>query len=580
MSLGNEIGTSGPGSVIVAFKSSDDGTLIGFQIVTSEYTRILANWNGTFEQLEESSPNIYVLNVPTVTNGLTTAILTFEDPSVVEYFATNVDGSGKFLRMEGLETLSNCAEFNHYYFNQPNFALPPNAEDIDLNYGNTASPYLWNLPNSSIKLKMQHSNIDQFQPDFLPPSLEDLDLSYNNLQSFDSSILPSSLELLILGHNNLGTFNPSVPLPNNLSVLRLDDNPLSGFNPDIELPNSVVYLDLSTTGLTSFTPTQRLPYSITELRINNNALLTPAIDNALYLLDEGTFNEGLKTLRAAQTTGNTYSYLAIPTVDSLVSKNWNVLLPPPPVPGEWSFSFKSDSAVLNIVVQGDPTTYTINWGDGSIQTIAVPAFTPTTISHTYTSKLNEDEITVLMSSPTPAIINFGLQTNSLTTLDFLSYPASLANLFIQDNLLTAFNPTAPLPNTLDSVSLNDNPFLTTIGLPLPEGLAQFAAADCGLTSFTSNIPSTLIDLFLSANQLDEITFATASNHYWRQIILFQNSLSSEAVNSVLVYLASLDHIAGSHEVRLEGQDPPAPPDHDGISAKDYLESNAWTVLTD
>lgn len=577
MSLGNEIGTSGPGSVIVAFKSSDDGTLIGFQIVTSEYTRILANWNGTFEQLEESSPNIYVLNVPTVTNGLTTAILTFEDPSVVEYFATNVDGSGKFLRMEGLETLSNCAEFNHYYFNQPNFALPPNAEDIDLNYGNTASPYLWNLPNSSIKLKMQHSNIDQFQPDFLPPSLEDLDLSYNNLQSFDSSILPSSLELLILGHNNLGTFNPSVPLPNNLSVLRLDDNPLSGFNPDIELPNSIAYLDLSTTGLTSFTPTQRLPYSITELRINNNALLTPAIDNVLYLLDEGTFNEELKTLRAAQTTGASYSIAALSTIDSLVSKNWDLIMSPGP--DVCSFSFKSNSAVLNIFVYGAAATYTINWGDGTSTSIGVPALTPTTIPHTYTSKLDSDEITVLMSTPTPAIINFGLNSNSLTTLDFSSYPANLAGLAIQTNLLTSFNPTAPLPNTLESVSLNNNYSLTTIDLPLPEGLQQFSATDCSLFSFDTNIPSTLVDLGLSANQLDEITLVTASNHRWDNIYLFSNSLSSEAVNSVLVYLNNLDDgVPGTVDLQL--QTPPAPPFDQGEEAKNFLISEGWGIHTD
>jgi len=347
--LGVTPGKTIPGSVIITWKVNSPGSFFEFTIYTSEHTRILANWgDGTIEQLEESSPNYYsVSREPT--HEMTTVILTFEDPSAVVYFQPYGE-NGKFLRFEGLELLSNCIEFDLYEFKQLNFALPPNAEYLALYYGVSSSPYLWNLPSTTVQLHMWHCQIDQFQPDFLPQSLEELDLSYNYLQSFDSAILPTSLQILaipynnlstfdfehlpslldglILSHNNLSDFNPLVALPNALRMLRLNANPLGEFNPTIELPNSLVYLDVANTGLTIFNPTERLPYSITELRINDNNLETPAIDNALYLLDGQTFNEDSKTLRGYQLTNATYSGAAAAAINSLVSKNWNILLPP------------------------------------------------------------------------------------------------------------------------------------------------------------------------------------------------------------------------------------------------------------
>lgn len=269
MSLGNQIGTSGPGSVIITWTQTDFNANAYFrvEIYTSNYTRILVNRsNGIIEQLVELSPNRYVINFesPDVPAQIK-PILTFEDPSAVVLLSIS-EGSGKFLRIEGLELLSNCGDFSVSSFNRANFAFPPKSTGIYLLNGNDSQPYLWNLP----------------------PALENLELFFqqSNIQNFNPTIpLPSGLIDLGLSDNQLTVFDPVTPLPDSLIILDLGSNQLTNFNPSLHLlPEGLEQLDLRNNQLTSLIPMNFLP-DVDTLHLDFNQLNASAVDDVLVYLD-------------------------------------------------------------------------------------------------------------------------------------------------------------------------------------------------------------------------------------------------------------------------------------------------------
>jgi hypothetical protein len=208
----------------------------------------------------------------------------------------------------------------------------------------------------------------------------------------------------------------------------------------------------------------------------------------------------------------------------------------------------------------DNFSMTIDWGDGNITNYFgdVSYY----ITHTYTtSGIYTAKMTFDNSSLIKKFYIYGgfltdiLGINILTTLvelwlnSKLTYfnpthplPNSLEVLNLNGNLLTSFNPTYPLPNSLKLLNLGLNQSITSFdsnliynltsledlslqGCPilvfnptfsLPNTLLYLNLISCGLTSLDVEIPNSVTDLQLS-----------------------DNSFSTSEINNIFVYLSGL-----------------------------------------
>jgi len=234
------------------------------------------------------------------------------------------------------------------------------------------------------------------------------------------------------------------------------------------------------------------------------------------------------------------------------------------------------------------TNYTIS---GTSQLLSVPyaLYAGSSVNKGKTSIIITGEVTdaeaaaQLMAEFGPYTENIYLtSTTNLTTID-LSSIKKLVNLKIQNNLkLVNFN-LSNLIEVYNDLDIGNNDVLTSATFP---ALKILHAYDTGilnnplLKSISFPVLTSSKGLYFSNNKLLTSIELPALSVVTDQSITLdftRNALSSSQVNLILKRLLNLSSNTG---VRLDGQNPPAPPTGQGITDKATLIGRGVTVNTD
>ncbi|WJS93065.1 hypothetical protein NYQ10_13300 [Flavobacterium johnsoniae] len=234
------------------------------------------------------------------------------------------------------------------------------------------------------------------------------------------------------------------------------------------------------------------------------------------------------------------------------------------------------------------TNYTIS---GTSQLLSVPyaLYAGSSVNKGKTSIIITGEVTdaeaaaQLMAEFGPYTENiYVTSTTNLTTID-LSSIKKLVNLKIQNNLkLVNFN-LSNLIEVYNDLDVGNNDVLTSATFP---ALKILHAYDTGilnnplLKSISFPVLTSSKGLYFSNNKLLTSIELPALSVVTDQSITLdftRNALSSSQVNLILKRLLNLSSNTG---VRLDGQNPPAPPTGQGITDKATLIGRGVTVNTD
>lgn len=199
-----------------------------------------------------------------------------------------------------------------------------------------------------------------------------------------------------------------------------------------------------------------------------------------------------------------------------------------------TFSFRSNQEYISI--NGNTLTSArirIEWGDTEvwISPLDVGFNSPT---HTYPNKTINDEYDISIGGNN--ITALSLSSNGLTYFNPINLPSTLQIFYLNDNLLTGFDPLNALPSPLTQLNLSNN-LLTTFeaSSPLPIGLEEFT--------------------------------------------LQNNQLNTTEVNNVLVML-NTRYVESGYKYFDLRMSPPATPSGAGIAAYIDLLAKGYTVYTD
>ena len=146
------------------------------------------------------------------------------------------------------------------------------------------------------------------------------------------------------------------------------------------------------------------------------------------------------------------------------------------------------------------------------------------------------------SSLADSIQTLDLSYNDLTTFaPGLPLPYGLVNLYLNDNSITTFTPVEPLPLTLQNIFLNNN-LLTNFNTSYPMiNVVNLILNNNSITGFTPTqpLPISLEVLNLSNNLITNFSPATPFAISMSELYLNNNSLSSSGINNTLVYLSGV-----------------------------------------
>jgi hypothetical protein len=208
----------------------------------------------------------------------------------------------------------------------------------------------------------------------------------------------------------------------------------------------------------------------------------------------------------------------------------------------------------------------IDWGDGTINTSLSHLYS---VSGSYTVKFyNSTATTVILGN------KFGASIYKLTNV--ASIPNTVEILNLGNNTLTTIPSLTPLTN-LKTLDLYANQ-LTTINTTSNTLLERFVIAE-NLISGTLNITTNvnLENIEIQNNAFTNV-IGTSSCPLIELFGAGSNNLSVSTVNSILTALDSSGVTNGL--LQLDNQTPAAAPTGGGITAKNNLTANGWTVSTD
>jgi hypothetical protein len=218
----------------------------------------------------------------------------------------------------------------------------------------------------------------------------------------------------------------------------------------------------------------------------------------------------------------------------------------------------ADSLNINIErvnITGSPdVTGTINWGDGTTESISMTNNDGSvTFAHTY-SEYGEYTVTVCIDNP-EYVFNIRINPDDWGGGGVLSVSG------------------LPKFRGLNEVNFGYNPDLTSLDVSNMPYLLYVNATNSGLTSINLTGSTGITSLELSGNSLTSIDFTGLVNLY--NVNLFDNSLSQESVDYILTFLANGPLSGGS--VNLSGGTS-APPSAIGLAAIATLEARGWDVF--
>jgi Leucine-rich repeat (LRR) protein len=192
-----------------------------------------------------------------------------------------------------------------------------------------------------------------------------------------------------------------------------------------------------------------------------------------------------------------------------------------------TFSFRSNQEPFNISVNTAASTkIRIDWGDGAVWTSSTN--TSFTTDNTYTGKANTDEYVVSVGGVNITTIN--IPSNQITYFNTDNLPGTLQYLYLNNNLLTSFDPSIALPSTLQYLYLNNN-LLTSFdpSIALPNSLQTLELQSNLLTSFdpvNHALPNSIQNLQLGDNQLTSFDPSIELPSSLSGLLLYDNLLTS------------------------------------------------------
>jgi Leucine-rich repeat (LRR) protein len=183
------------------------------------------------------------------------------------------------------------------------------------------------LPSSVQTLDLSYNSITAFTPTNLPQGLTDLYLNNNLLTGFTPTItFPLNITNIYLNNNLITNFNPSIPIEG-LQTLNLSYNSITDFTPSQPLSNGLQTLDLSYNSISSFNPPLPFSNSMNGLYLNDNLLITSAIDNVLIYLSGITNWDSPGTITLFNQTGCFYNNVdgyGYSSYLSLIGQGWTI----------------------------------------------------------------------------------------------------------------------------------------------------------------------------------------------------------------------------------------------------------------
>jgi Leucine-rich repeat (LRR) protein len=169
---------------------------------------------------------------------------------------------------------------------------------------------------------------------------------------------------------------------------------------------------------------------------------------------------------------------------------------------DWGSVVDASSFKTFLQSQNDETTNTVS--NFSLVNGRLKCFI-TNIETVFISSLNITEINHISIE---GLTRLGLQRNQIVTFNpTLPLPSSLQDLDLSINQIVTFNPTIPLPSSLEFLSLSNNQIVTfNPTIPLPSSLQNLQLDSNQIVTFNPTIPlpSSLEFLSLSINQI--VTF--------------------------------------------------------------------------
>ena len=254
-------------SQIVRLVFSPTGNTQNWFIQGSSNFTMSVNWGDGRTSAYTGTDNYQPTHTYTA-NTTYTATTTLSDATIINYLDISSGyGNNRLRDITGLDGLTSL------------YSLMLGG-NIFTNFDNRIST----LPSSVQTLDLSYNSISAFTPTNLPQGLTDLYLNNNLLTGFTPTItFPLNITNIYLNNNLINTFNPSIPIEG-LQTLNLSYNSITDFTPSQPLSNGLQTLDLSYNSISSFNPPLPFSNSMNGLYLNNNLLITSAIDNVLIYL--------------------------------------------------------------------------------------------------------------------------------------------------------------------------------------------------------------------------------------------------------------------------------------------------------
>jgi Leucine-rich repeat (LRR) protein len=210
----------------------------------------------------------------------------------------------------------------------------------------------------------------------------------------------------------------------------------------------------------------------------------------------------------------------------------------------------------------------LDFGDGTVipsltdtDYIDNPAIEHTYAAGTYTVTFKDDLVQDLRVGP-------GIQ--EISGLENLN---TAREIDLSGNELTSFN--SNLPTSLYKLNIGSNQ-LTSFAADLPNAFQELGLRGNELTSFDIELPSSLLSLDLRVNELTSFTSELPESLSF--LGLSSNQLSESTINSVLADLIAKGISSG--EFHLSNQVPAAPPSGQGAANKLLLQAAGISLDTD
>ena len=376
---------------------------------------------------------------------------------------------------------------------------------------------------------------------------------FNGLQSVNLSNLPNLLDVDISDNNIPGSTTHSLRFVNlsgstAITELRLDDSDFSTGIPDLTGLTDLEWLDMDQCGITGNVDLSILPAltgfdlggnpgltSVTifeqvlnDVNIRNAALTEASVNDILGWLDGGGETGGTVRLEGGTNAAPTGDGLT--AVTNLEGKGWNVTVNQVPslfdVTANWSLT---TPAVVN---EASFRTFLESGQDGEGSSNSLTNVVITDFS------LVGDRITCNLSA-----IGSSFQLSNIEVTDVASIGSivGLVSLVLGDNQIVTFDPTLPLPNSLEFLSFSSNQIVNfDPALPLPISLFTLDIGSNQIVTFNPSVslPNSLNTLYIGFNQMT--TAGYTGSEPWA------NAMSAIPGRGTVYFNGNIDSVSGTN----------------------------------